>query len=178
MSLKVDLEPGKTVHVKLVKTGYLTQEFDYTVPHAAATVTKTMVAEVCEAKITKASLDKKEYEPGERAKFDFTVQNTGNVTTNIVINLGIDTPKYLKTIYNSKPGDTHSDTAYIPVPNTPGSYEVIITVEACGKETDRKELPFTVKLKAVTITFETKKEDGTILTGVEVWIDGVKKGTT
>ena len=29
-----------------------------------------------------------------------------------------------------------------------------------------------------TVTFVTKKEDGTELTGVDVWIDGVKKGTT
>ena len=27
-SLPVDLEPGKTVTVKFVKTGYITQEFD------------------------------------------------------------------------------------------------------------------------------------------------------
>ena len=30
----------------------------------------------------------------------------------------------------------------------------------------------------VEITFDTRKEDGTVLTGVEVWIDGEKKGIT
>ena len=41
-SLNVSLEPGKTVTVKLVKAGYITQEFSYTVPSAPATVTKTL----------------------------------------------------------------------------------------------------------------------------------------
>ena len=45
-SLPVDLTPGEAVTVKLVKSGYTTQEFPYTVPTAAATVTKTMVAVV------------------------------------------------------------------------------------------------------------------------------------
>jgi cytochrome c biogenesis protein CcdA len=44
-SLPVDLTPGETITVKLVKSGYITQEVSYTVPSAAATVTKTMYLE-------------------------------------------------------------------------------------------------------------------------------------
>ena len=42
-ALAVDLKPGELVTVKLVKVGYETQEFDYLVPDADETVTKTMV---------------------------------------------------------------------------------------------------------------------------------------
>ena len=42
-SLAVDLVPGELVRVKLVMAGYITQEFDYTVPATPETVTKTMI---------------------------------------------------------------------------------------------------------------------------------------
>lgn len=42
-SLDVDLTPGETVTVKLEKLDYETVEFDYLVPEAPETVTKTMV---------------------------------------------------------------------------------------------------------------------------------------
>ena len=42
-SLPVDLTPGSTVHVKLAMVGYDTIEFDYLVPDANETVTKTMI---------------------------------------------------------------------------------------------------------------------------------------
>ena len=51
-SLPVDLTPGDAVTVKLVKSGYATQEFSYTVPTAAATVTKTMVSEMGTLSVT------------------------------------------------------------------------------------------------------------------------------
>jgi cytochrome c biogenesis protein CcdA len=51
-SLPVDLTPGETITVKLVKSGYVTQEFSYTVPTAAATVTKTMVLETGTLSVT------------------------------------------------------------------------------------------------------------------------------
>ena len=177
-SLTVELEPGKTVHVKLVKEGYLTQEFDYLVPSAPATVTKTMIAEVCRATITSASLNKTVFEPEESIRLGFTVKNTGNITTDIVVRYGIGTPQSPRTFHNMLPGASASETAGLPAPSAPGSYKVVITAWACGKETDRKELPFTVKTPLVAITFDTRKEDGTVLTGVEVWIDGEKKGTT
>jgi hypothetical protein len=42
-SLAVGLVPGELVRVKLVMGGYITQEFDYTVPATPETVTKTMI---------------------------------------------------------------------------------------------------------------------------------------
>lgn len=177
-SLTVNLEPGKTVHVKLVKAGYLTQEFDYTPPFAPATVTKTMVAVVCKAAITSASLNKEVFEPKETVKLAYTVKNTGNITTDITIRYGIGTPGASRTCRDVPPGGSVDGTAELTAPSAPGSYKIVITAEACGKETGRKELPFTVKIPLVAVTFDTRKEDGTVLTGVEVWIDGEKKGTT
>ena len=177
-SLTVNLEPGKTVHVKLVKEGYLPLEFDYKVPSVRDVVTKTMVAVVCRAAITSASLNKTTFEPRETIKLAYIVKNTGNITTDIVIRYGINTPGPSRTCHGVPPGGSVSGTVGFDAPSTPGSYRMVITVEACGKETDRKELPFTVKIPRVAITFDTRKEDGTVLTGVEVWIDGEKKGTT
>jgi len=177
-SLTVELEPGKTVHVKLVKEGYLTQEFDYLVPSAPATVTKTMIAKVCRATIISASLNKTTFDPRESIRLAYTVKNTGNITTDIVVRYGIGTPQFPRTYRNTPPGGSVSETVGLPAPSAPGSYKVVITAWACEKETDRKELPFTVRTPMVAITFDTRKEDGTVLTGVEVWIDGEKKGTT
>jgi len=177
-SLTVELEPGKTVHVKLVKEGYLPLEFDYVVPSAPATVTKTMVAVVCRAAITRASLNKTTFEPRETIGLAYTVKNTGNITTDIVIRFGIGSPSASRPCHDVPPGGSVSGSVGFTAPSSPGSYKIVITAEACGRETDRKELPFTVRIPRVAITFDTRKEDGTVLTGVEVWIDGEKKGTT
>jgi len=178
MSLKVDLTPGKVVTVKLVKEGYITQSFSYTVPSAPATVRKTMVAEVCRATITKASLNKTTFKPKETVKLTYTVENSGNIATDIVVRYGINTPGLSKAYNNIPPGGSVSGTVDFIASFTPGPYKIVITAEVCGKETDRKELPFEVRIPFVAVTFDTRREDGTVLTGVEVWIDGEKKGTT
>jgi hypothetical protein len=247
-SLPVDLVPGTVVTVRLVKTGYLTQEFVYTVPSTAATVTKTMVAEKYEATITAVSLDKTTCAPGELVTMYYTFKNTGNMPTDIITRRYLDgVLKATATFTGVAPGDSESSGGGDPAPTTLGSHVMKLTVAPAGKAiTDTKELSFTVAVSAgtlsvstsptgasirvgtetktspcnftlapgtytvtvskagydtitdsititsgktttksytlvlstVTITFDTKKEDGTTLTGVDVYVNGVKKGTT
>ena len=98
-SLNVELEPGKTVHVKLVKSAYITQEFDYTVPSSPATVTKTMVLEMGILSVTTTPTGA-------------TVKVVGGETKKSPCTFSL-APK-LHTVEVSKPGyDTITDTVSI-----------------------------------------------------------------
>lgn len=249
MSLKIDLEPGKVVKVKLVKPGFLTQEWDYTVPSAAGTVTKTMVAERYEVSVNRLELDKSTVAPGEAYEIYIGAKNTGNVPTR----MGMKTYYPInqsKTSESAGPGAVGSmiaDTYTLTAPSTPGTYTIKLETYPVGKAvtgtreitltvvspkgtlsvttspssatvkvgTETKTSPcnftlapgshtvtiskpgydpitdtititagatttksYTLTRSKITITFVTKKEDGTTLTGVEVWINGAKKGVT
>lgn len=318
-SLNVDLEPGKTVMVKLVKDGYLAQTFSYTVPATATTVTKTMVAEKYEMLIDfygTTLLDKHEVGPGVNVRANFYVRNTGDVASTAFVRIYLDevldiefgTPSISpgSRLYNNytlsstavgthtvkvevgpsdkSVTDTKTDTFTVkpttgtlsvstsptsatvkvgtetktspcnftlapgthtvtisksgyeprtesvniisgatttksytltPTPGTlavtttptgasvkvgtetktspctfslaPGTYTVTVSKSGYDTKTDTgvtitsgatTTKSYTLVLSEVTITFDTKKEDGTTLTGVEVFVDGVKKGTT
>jgi len=91
-SLTVELEPGKTVHVKLVKEGYRTVEFDYTVPNTAATVTKTLIAKKPDFRITNAYImTTGDIYPGDTIELSVTIKNVGDKTDTGVIQIAWDT---------------------------------------------------------------------------------------
>ena len=156
MTLSLNLEPGKAVAVKLLKAGYLTETFQYTVPSAAATVTKTMLVELYEAKIISATLNKASYAPGETITLTGSVKNTGNVLTDIIGKIYLDGVLGLtKNLTNVAVGATTTVSGTAPAP-LPGSHVIKITVEPKGKTiTDTRELPFTVVAPTGTLSVTT-----------------------
>ena len=122
---------------------------------------EVIIPTLCEAKLIRTYLNKTEFKPDEDLDVRCYYKNTGNITTNIVIKSWID-GKPLPTgyCYNLPPGKISSSATYTYAPKTPGSYKVILVVEACGKETDRREIPFTV--------IEEKKEAIGDITKVEL----------
>jgi len=211
-SLKVELEPGKTVHVKLVKEGYYTLEFDYNVPPAAATVTKTMYRERGWLSVsttpTAATVKVDDMTKTSPAKFSlptgtYTVEISKPGYETITDSVTIETDKTVTKSYtltlvkgtlsvSTTPTgatvkvDTETKKSPCSFTLAPGTYTVTVSkpgyktitdsVTITSGETTTKS--YTLVLSKVTITFDTRDEDGTVLTGVEVWIDGEKKGTT
>lgn len=143
-SLPVDLEPGKRVHVKLVKAGYAPQEFYYTVPASAATVTKTMYHETGTLSVT-------------------------TTPTSATIKIGTET-RTSPCIFTLAPG------TYTVTISKAGYDTITDSVTITSGATTVKS--YTLTLLNVTITFDTKDEAGAKLTGVDVIIDGVKRGST
>lgn len=226
-SLTVALEPGKTVHVKLVKANYVTQEFDYTVPSSAATVTKTMYLEKgtlnytttptgATIKVYKAIYGKScvaskgelvtsyttpgtvDLIPGRyciviskagytdwNGEVTITAGKTVSGTVTLTLQKGTLSVATTPTGATVKVG-TETKTAPCNFSLAPGTYTVTVSKPDYDTITDSVTInagetttkSYTLTLSKVTITFETKKEDGSTLTGVEVYIDGVSKGVT
>lgn len=145
-SLNVQLEPGKTVTVRLEKAGYVTQEFSYTVPAIPATVTKKMVAQTGSLSVS---------------------STPSGATVTISGVFGTFTTPFTKAL----DADTYSLTI-----TKLGYKDKTDTVTIVAEEITMKH--YTLELAAVTITFVTRKADGSILTGVDVFVDGDKKGIT
>jgi len=119
---------------------------------------------LCEAKFISAYLNKTEFKPGEDLDVRCRYKNTGNITTNIVIKSWID-GKSLPTgyYYDLPPGKISSSLICAYAPKTSGSYKVILVVEACGKETDRREIPFTVVTEEPSGDITKVELDGKLL---------------
>jgi len=198
-SLTVSLEPGKTVHVKLAKEGYRTLEFDYTVPNTAATVTKTLEAEEPELKITNAyySLDggstwteisrggTTNIPTGSKPKFKVRIRNDGGVSNYrsvwlkegygcALANIGLTSSQKVLNYQDTE--DIMFDVEGI---ESNKNYSLHVS-HARGLPTcpSDDEFDFYNVSPTVEVTFVTKDEKGNEITGVDVYIDGVKKGTT
>ena len=136
----------------------------------ADTYTGYLAVKKCEAKFTSVSLNKTEFKPGEIVRGSYVAKNTGGITTDLVVKTGIGTPGYPHTRRDVPPGGYMSGGTGFHVPSTPGSYKFVFTVEACGKETDRREIPFTV--------IEEKKEPKGDITRVELDSELLPEGGT
>jgi len=184
-SLTVELEPGKTVHVKLVKEGYRTLEFDYTVPNTAATVTKTLVAKKADFKIEGISpAEITDAHPGDSIYLRVTVKNVGDKADTGLIQIAWDgSVMRAFGLASIDPGQTRviSPPSFsIPGGASIGTHKITVFVNPSSEEnpTDSRDIPVVLKPPTVEVTFTTKDEQGNEIRGVDVYIDGVKKGTT
>ena len=68
----------------------------------------------------------------------------------------------------------------IPGSASIGAHKITVFVKPSSEEnpTDSRDIPVVLKSPTVEVTFVTKDEHGNEITGVDVYIDGVKKGTT
>ena len=199
-SLTVELEPGKTVHVKLVKEGYRTLEFDYTVPNTAATVTKTLVAEKPELKIinvyyslnggstwTEVSREGTTNIPtGSKPKFKVRIRNEEGTSNRrcVWLKKGYGCATVNIGVIGSDKVLNYQDTEDIIFDATTGiepnqNYSLHVKAErwlpSCPSD---DEFDFNNVSLTIEVTFVTKDEQGNELRGVDVYIDGIKKGTT
>lgn len=228
-SLNVSLEPGKTVHVKLVKGGYITQTFSYTVPTTPTTVTKTMVIKTGTLSLTTsptgATVDIYEVGPHPEGPSDtnkgahigihttpFTVDleprdyvykvtkiGYAFIWVQVSVTAGLTTTKShtliplagTLSVATTPTGATvkvGTETKTSPCNFTlaPGTHTVTVSKPGYNTKTDMVAITsgatttksYTLVLSEVTITFDTKKEDGSTLTGVDVFVDGARRGTT
>ena len=184
-SLTVELEPGKTVHVKLVKEGYRTVEFDYTVPNTAATVTKTLEAKRADFKIISISPTSiTDAHPGDSIYLKATVKNVGDKADTGLIQIAWD-GSIMRTfgMASISPDQTRAISPppfIIPGSASIGTHKITVFVKPSSEDnpTDSQDIPVVLKPPTVEVTFVTKDEQGNEITGVDVYIDGVKKGTT
>lgn len=184
-SLTLSLEPGKTVHVKLVKEGYRTVEFDYTVPNTDATVTKTLVAKKPDLKIISASiLTTGDIHPGDTIQLSVTIKNVGDKADTGVIQIawdGYSLQRYDVPSINPDQTRVFSPLSFtIPENASISTHTITVYVRPFTETdvTDSRSIPVVLKAKTVEVTFVTKDEQGNEVRGVDVYIDGVKKGTT
>jgi len=158
--------------IRLEAVGYTTLEFSHTTGTVDETVTKTLVAEIYEAKIVSVSLNKTVFAPGETITVSGTVKNTGNMVTNVLVKTYIGGAlKYTKTVTSLVVGASVSFSGSYPVPSVVGSHVLKVTVEPEGKPvTDTKVLPFTVVIPTGTLTVTTTP------TGARVGVNPVAGG--
>ena len=156
-SLTIELEPGKTVHVKLVKEGYRTVEFDYTVPNTATTVTKTLVAKKPDFRFTNAAvITGGDIHPGDTIQLSVTIKNVGDKadTGNLFVKINTDPQSRYKTysISEIKPNETKTFSPLsfaVPSNAIPNTYSLVfyIAPTSTGKSTDERTLSVTIKAK-------------------------------
>jgi len=183
-SLTVSLEPGKTVHVKLVKEGYRTLEFDYTVPNTAATVTKTLVAKKPDFKITSASiLTTGDIHPGDTIQLSAAIKNVGDKADTGYLHVQIKTdPQSHYEIYNIseiKPNETKTFSPlsfHIPSNAIPNTYplEFNVAPASISESTDERTLSVTIKAKKPELKITNAYYS---LDGGSTWTEITRGGT-
>jgi len=143
--------------VKLVKEGYRTVEFDYTVPNTAATVTKTLVAKKPDFKITSESiLTTGDIHPGDTIQLSVTIKNVGDKadTGNLHVKINTDPQSHYEiySISEIKPNETKTFSPlafHVPSNAIPNTYplEFHVAPSSTGKSTDERTLSVTIKAK-------------------------------